>query len=104
MVAFAVSQFVDAAVFVVAGAKTAGRMLWVRAVGSTVVSQLIDTFVINVIAFRVSGKLSLAEVVELSVGNYAYKFIIAVLTLPLIYLGHSIVDRYLRRTTAESVD
>ncbi len=92
--AFAASQLVDAAIFVAARAVTGGRLLWLRAVGSTVVSQILDTFVINAIAFGLPGKLSAADVVELSVTNYAYKFVIAVLTLPLIYLGHAVVDRY----------
>ncbi len=92
--AFAASQLIDAVVFVFARAATGGRFLWLRAVGSTVVSQLIDTFVINAIAFGLPGKLSSAQVVELSITNYAYKFVIALLTLPLIYVGHALVDRY----------
>lgn len=92
--AFAASQLVDAVVFVVARAATGGRLLWLRAVGSTVVSQFIDTFVINAIAFGLPGRLTGAQVIELSITNYTYKFVIALLTLPLIYLGHAAVDRY----------
>ena len=96
LVAFVVSQLLDAVVFVVLRRRTRGRLLWLRAVGSTVVSQLIDTFVINSIAFGLPGKLSGGEVVELSITNYTYKFIIAIGTLPAIYLGHMIMDRYLK--------
>lgn len=98
--AFALSQLLDALIFVLAKAKTGGRLLWVRAVGSTVVSQLVDTFVINVVAFGVPGKLSPAQVVELSFTNYTYKFVIAIATLPFIYAGHGILDRYFARSTA----
>jgi hypothetical protein len=35
--------------------------------------------------------------VELSVTNYGYKFLIAIATLPVIYAGHGVIDRYLRR-------
>lgn len=97
VIAFGVSQVLDAFVFTLLRNRTAGRMLWIRAVGSTVVSQLIDTFVINAIAFGLPGKLALGQVVELSVTNYAYKFLIAIATVPLVYLGHNVVDRYLAR-------
>jgi hypothetical protein len=93
--AFATSQLVDVVVFSALRKRTSGRLLWARAVGSTVISQIVDTFVINAIAFGLPGKLDAAGVVELSVTNYAYKFLIAVATLPVVYLGHGLVDRYL---------
>ena len=96
LVAFAIAQLLDVMVFVLLRKRTAGKLLWLRAVGSTVVSQLVDTFVINGIAFGLSGALRPNEVLELSVTNYAYKFIIALMTLPIIYLGHGIMDRYLQ--------
>jgi hypothetical protein len=92
--AFALSQLIDAAIFVVAKAKTGGKLLWLRAVGSTVISQFIDTFVINTIAFGLPGKISAGKVVELSLTNYTYKFLIAICTLPFIYAGHSVLERY----------
>jgi uncharacterized integral membrane protein (TIGR00697 family) len=94
--AFAVSQMVDVWVFLKVARRTGHRMLWARAVGSTVVSQLVDTFVINAIAFGLSGKLTMAAVVSLSMGNYIYKFVIAIGTLPLVYLGHKAADYYLQ--------
>lgn len=94
--AFVLSQLLDVAVFGLVRRRTQGRWLWARAVGSTVVSQLVDTFVINGIAFGLSGRLTAGEVVELSVTNYAYKFLIAVATLPIVYAGHGVVDRFLR--------
>jgi uncharacterized integral membrane protein (TIGR00697 family) len=96
LVAFAISQWLDAVVFVGLRSRTAGRLLWLRAVGSTVVSQLVDTFVINGIAFGLSGKLTGGQVVELSVTNYGYKFLIALATMPVIYAGHGLMERYLR--------
>lgn len=94
IVAFAISQLLDASVFVALRRLTKSRLLWLRAVGSTVISQLIDTFVINTIAFGLPGKISPGEVLELSITNYGYKFIVALATLPVIYFGHGIVDRY----------
>jgi uncharacterized integral membrane protein (TIGR00697 family) len=100
LIAFAVSQMLDAIIFTYARKHTEGRLLWLRAVGSTVISQLIDTFVVISIAFGLSGQLSTAEVVELSMTNYTYKFLIAIATLPLIYLGHGLIDRYFFRSDA----
>jgi queuosine precursor transporter len=99
VVAFAVSQLLDVMVFVFLRRRTRGRLLWLRAVGSTVVSQLIDTFVVNGIAFGIPGKLTVPQVVELSVTNYGYKFLVALATLPAIYLGHGILDRFLNGET-----
>jgi uncharacterized integral membrane protein (TIGR00697 family) len=96
LIAFAISQMLDSGIFVFARKYTEGRLLWLRAVGSTVISQLIDTFVINSIAFGMSGRLGAGEVVELSLTNYTYKFLVALGTLPLIYLGHGLLDRYFR--------
>lgn len=96
LVAFALSQMLDAMVFVVLRRRTGSRLLWLRAVGSTVFSQLVDTFVINGIAFGLAGKLTSGQVIELSVTNYGYKFLIAIATMPVIYAGHGIMDRYLR--------
>jgi queuosine precursor transporter len=96
LIAFAISQLLDSMIFVLARKYTEGRLLWLRAVGSTVISQLLDTFVINSIAFGMSGQLGAGEVVELSFTNYTYKFLVALATLPLIYLGHGLIDRYFR--------
>ena len=101
VIAFAIAQLLDVLVFVVLRKRTRGKLLWLRAVGSTVVSQLVDTFVINGIAFGLSGRLPAGKVVELSVTNYTYKFLIALLTLPLIYLGHGLMDRYFRKEDAD---
>ncbi|MCR9166237.1 MAG: queuosine precursor transporter [Nannocystaceae bacterium] len=99
IVAFAISQLLDASVFVALRRLTKNRLLWLRAVGSTVISQLIDTFVINTIAFGLPGKISPGEVLELSVTNYGYKFLVALATLPVIYVGHGVLDRYFARDT-----
>ena len=105
--AFAASQLLDAKVFVLLRQRTGERLLWARAVGSTVISQLVDTFVINYLAFWLPAQLdatrqpfSAAAAAELSVTNYGYKFLIALATLPLIYLGHNRLDAYFARDDA----
>jgi uncharacterized integral membrane protein (TIGR00697 family) len=93
--AFAASQLVDVMVFWIVRHKTGGKMLWLRATGSTSISQLIDSFVIIAIAFWLPGKVKTAEFLTVAASNYSYKFLIAVAMTPLIYMGHSAIDRFL---------
>ncbi|HOJ73524.1 MAG TPA: queuosine precursor transporter [Phycisphaerae bacterium] len=102
LAAFLVSQLVDVMVFLGFRGWTGGRMLWLRATGSTVVSQVVDTCVVGWIAFVLPGKLTFAEWVPLGIGSYAYKLAIAILITPLIYLGHFLIDRYLEQDTDAS--
>jgi uncharacterized integral membrane protein (TIGR00697 family) len=93
--AFAASQLVDVAVFWLVRHRTGQRLLWLRATGSTVVSQLIDSFLIIGIAFWLPGKVKTSEFLTVAASNYAYKLLIALAVTPLLYLGHSIIDRFL---------
>jgi uncharacterized integral membrane protein (TIGR00697 family) len=93
--AFLASQLIDVVVFWFFRNRTKGKKLWLRATGSTVVSQLIDSFVIIFIAFVLSGSITIDEFFVLASTNYVYKLIIAILLTPLIYLGHNIIHRYL---------
>jgi queuosine precursor transporter len=98
IIAFAVSQIVDAAVFVFVRARTKDRYLWARSVGSTIISQIVDTYIINTIAFGIPGKLTVSQIINLSTSNYGYKLVIALATTPVIYLGHGIASRYFGTT------
>jgi len=100
MVAFLVSQMVDVVVFWMLRRRTGGRFLWMRATGSTAVSQLIDTFVVMGIGFWLPGKLTTADYIRVSASNYTYKFAIALATTPLLYLIHAAVDKYLGKAEA----
>lgn len=93
--AFALSQLVDVTVFWIVRHRTGGRFLWLRATGSTVVSQLIDSFVIIGIAFWLPGKVQTSEFLTVAASNYSYKLLIALAVTPLLYLGHSVIDRFL---------
>lgn len=89
--AYLVSQFVDIGVFHLLKRVTAGRLLWLRATGSTAVSQLIDTITITVVAW--SGMMSPGKIVNIIYSAYGLKLLIAVGLTPLIYLGHTLVER-----------
>ena len=93
--AFAASQLIDVGVFWLVRHKTGGRHLWLRATGSTIVSQLIDSLVIIGIAFWLPGKVKTSEFLSVAGANYSYKLLIAVAVTPLLYVGHSMIDRFL---------
>jgi hypothetical protein len=71
-------------------------MIWARATGSTLISQLVDSFVVLYIAF-VLGPQKWPLDLFLAVGtvNYFYKFSVAIALTPVIYLGRFLIDRYL---------
>ncbi len=101
--AFIVSQIVDVLVFHLFRKKTGGRHLWLRATGSTIVSQLIDSVIILGIAFYLPGKITLPQFLGFALTNYSYKVLIAIIITPLIYLGHGLINRYLGEELAEQM-
>ncbi len=95
LTAFLIGQVLDASVFHWLKSITGSRMIWLRATGSTLVSQLIDSFVVLFIAFYVFGNWSLTQVVAVGIINYLYKSVAAIVLTPLLYLAHALIDRYL---------
>ncbi|NBD10044.1 MULTISPECIES: queuosine precursor transporter [Corallococcus] len=93
MVAYLVGQFSDIAVFNLLKRVTNNRMLWLRATGSTVVSQLIDTVVVQFVAW--TGVLPREVIFRIIFTSYAVKLLIAIGLTPLVYLGHTLVERKL---------
>ncbi|MFZ5439905.1 MAG: queuosine precursor transporter [Myxococcota bacterium] len=93
MTAYVVAQLIDIAVFHRLKSLTHGRLLWLRATGSTVVSQLLDTIVIQSLVW--SGSLDVAALSDLIISSWAGKVLIAVGLTPLIYAGHAFVERVL---------
>ena len=83
---------------------TNNEKVWLRATGSTVVSQFIDSFLVLYIAF-VLGPPQWPISLFLAVGvvNYAYKFLVAVFLTPLIYLGHNLIDNFLGEELAAAM-
>ncbi len=93
--AFLISQMVDAYTFHSLRVITGHKKLWLRATGSTIVSQLIDSFIVLFIAFYVFGNWSMTQVLSVGVVQYFYKIILAIALTPVIYLAHNYIDRYL---------
>jgi uncharacterized integral membrane protein (TIGR00697 family) len=101
LAAFLLSQLVDVFVFQKLRKLTGQKMLWLRATGSTLVSQFIDSFVVLYIAFF--GVFSGQQIIAIGITNYIYKFSVAILLTPLIYLGHYLIDRYLGKENAQKI-
>ena len=89
LVAYLVSQFLDIYTFHIVKRVTESRHLWLRAIGSTALSQIIDTLFVNFGAWI--GLRPLADIVETTVWSYIYKLIVAVALTPLCYLAHEII-------------
>ncbi len=102
--AFLIGQIIDVTVFHQVRRVTGDRMIWARATGSTLVSQLVDSFVVLYIAF-VLGPQNWPLDLFLAVGtvNYLYKFAVAIALTPLIYAGRFLIDRYLGPDLSESL-
>lgn len=103
MVAFLIGQVLDVLVFHRIKKATGEKRIWLRATGSTLISQLVDSFVVLFIAFYIGRRLqegqgdawSLKQILVTGTGNYIYKFIVAIVLTPVIYLIHGVIERYL---------
>jgi queuosine precursor transporter len=93
--AFLFSQLLDASIFAWLKRKTGNKMIWLRSTGSTLISQLFDSFIVLYIGFVLPGKMSLAQMGEIGPRNYVLKVLIAVALTPVIYAGHIAVRKYL---------
>lgn len=96
LIAFLIGQLIDIAVFQRIRRFTGERWIWLRATGSTAISQLIDSYVVLYIAF-VIGPQQWPASLFLAVGtvNYGYKLLMALLLIPLIYLTRRAIESYL---------
>lgn len=103
LVAFLVGQIIDVTVFHFLKNKTGNKMLWLRSTGSTLVSQLIDSFVVLMIAFYIGAGWDIQLVLGIGIVNYIYKFTVAVLLTPFLYFLHSMIDAYLGKELANAM-
>jgi uncharacterized integral membrane protein (TIGR00697 family) len=103
IIAFLIGQIADVLIFHKIKKVTGDKALWLRATGSTVVSQCIDSFVVIFIAFYLNPQYhwSWQMVAAIGLVNYTYKFIVAILMTPILYLVHGIIDGYLGKDLAQ---
>lgn len=107
--AFLLSQLIDVFIFHKIKKNTGEGKIWLRATGSTLVSQLIDSFVVLFIAFYIGSRVNgekgdfiwpFSLVVATCIVNYCYKFIVAIVLTPVIYLIHYWIEKYLGKELA----
>ncbi|WP_205512055.1 queuosine precursor transporter [Longitalea arenae] len=101
LVAFLVSQIVDVTVFHKIKKRTGEKHVWLRATGSTVVSQLVDSYIVLFIAF--SGIFTWQQILAIGVMNYTYKFLMALILTPVIYVAERRIEQYLGPETARQM-
>jgi uncharacterized integral membrane protein (TIGR00697 family) len=70
-------------------------MIWLRSTGSTVISQLFDSFIVLGIAFWMTGIMTTDVYIKSALTGYFVKLIIAICMTPVIYLGHYFIKKYI---------
>jgi queuosine precursor transporter len=104
LTAFLLAQLIDVFVFHKIKRRTGEKKIWLRATGSTLVSQFIDSFIVLFIAFYIGTRVNrsgndfvwpLGLFLAVGVVNYIYKFLVAIILTPVIYLVHGWIERYL---------
>lgn len=107
LTAFLIGQLLDVFVFHQLRKFTGQKMIWLRATGSTLVSQLFDSFVVLWIAFYLmspkGSQWTLAQIASVGIINYIYKFTVAILLTPALYAAHYGIDKYLGKEEAEKL-
>lgn len=101
--AFLVSQIIDVTIFHRIKKATGEKALWFRATGSTIISQFIDSYVVIFIAFYIGGNWSFKQTVAVGFVGYLYKFVIAILLTPILYVIHAAIDAYLGKELAHKM-
>lgn len=97
ILAFLVSQLLDAFLFDWIKKKTGNKFIWLRSTGSTLISQLIDSYIVLYIGFVLPGSLKMNDFMVIAPTNYFLKMLIAISLTPFIYLGHYLVRSYLKQ-------
>jgi len=101
LTAFIIGQLIDVAIYHRVRRITGEKRVWLRATGSTFVSQLIDSVVVLYIAFVLGPQQwPIPLFLAVCTVNYSYKFLVAFAATPLIYLGHWLIEQYLGPETA----
>ena len=96
VIAFLLGQLIDVSVFHRIRQRTGERHVWLRATGSTAVSQLVDSFVVLYIAFVIGPQhWPISLFLAVSTVNYAYKMFAAIVLIPLIYALRRAITAYL---------
>ena len=97
MLAYLVAQLLDVRLFHFWRFVTKGKYLWLRNNGSTAISQLVDTAIVNSILFYWGFGWEFMQGVQVMFTIYFYKLLLALLDTPLIYASVYGLKRYLEK-------
>ncbi len=100
LVAYLIGQILDINIFLFWKKMTRGKHLWLRATGSTLLSQLIDTATINAIFWAGVDDRSWGWIGAKIVREYLIKVVVAVFLTPVVYAIHALIMQWLKLTPA----
>ena len=93
--AFIVSQMLDVRLFHFFNRRTKGKMIWLRSTGSTVVSQLADSYIVAFIGLYLSGFMTFEVAMNKAIKGYLTKMVFAGALTPFVYLMHYLARKIL---------
>lgn len=102
MCAYLVAQLCDNRLFHFWRRLTNGKHLWLRNNGSTIVSQLFDTLIVNSFLFYGAFGWTFTRGLKVMVGVYLVKVCIALIDTPLCYLAIAGVRRFLNAKASKA--
>lgn len=94
MLAYLVAQLFDVRLYHFWWRITKGRHMWIRNNGSTAISQLVDTIIVNGIFLTFAFDMAWADVWDVIVAVYLCKLVLAWIDTPLIYAGRALLRRW----------
>lgn len=100
LTAFLVSQIVDVTIFQRIKKVTGDKHIWLRATGSTLVSQLVDSYIVLTIAFKFGSNWTWPLIFAVGTMNYIYKFVMAIILTPVIIFVEKRIEKYVGHKTA----
>ena len=104
MSAYLAAQLIDVWLYHCWKRVTQGRHLWLRNNGSTLFSQLVDTFIVGTLFLCWGLGLDWSLALSIMIGNYTVKLLIALCDTPLIYLSVWGIRRMLGVPPIEEVE
>lgn len=87
LTAYAIAQIVDIQLYALIKSWAGLRFLWVRNNGSTCISQLVDTALVDLLYLHWGLGMSLPDVFPIMLISYGYKSFFSIANTPLLYLS-----------------
>ena len=95
MTAYLVAQLLDVRLYHFWWRVTGGRHMWLRNNGSTMISQLVDTIIVNGIFLRFGLGFDWPLIAQVILAVYICKVVLALVDTPCIYGGRAVLERFL---------